>query len=151
MHFFKNRLTLSISLKAWINFVAGIKSSPYRIIIIEDSVILAETYSLILKQAGMITTTVTDPLCLLETINDFQPDLILMDLYMPKCTGFELAAIIRQEMNYTRIPIIFLSTEADKYKQLAALSIGGDDFLTKPISPDHLVSAVRCVPNARGF
>lgn len=122
----------------------GISSTrPYRILIIDDSEALAEYYALTLGEAGMITHYITNPLCFLEMINEFQPDLILMDIYMPECTGLELAAVLRQESQYTRIPIIFLSTEDDRLKQLSALSLGGDDFLTKPILPQHLIEAVR--------
>jgi diguanylate cyclase (GGDEF)-like protein len=63
-------------------------------------------------------------------------------MHMPGCTGLELAAIIRQQPAYVSIPIVFLSTEANRDRQLAAMHLGGDDFLTKPIKPDHLISAV---------
>lgn len=116
---------------------------PYRILIIDDSESLAEYYSLILNQAGMIAHAITNPLTLLDELESFQPDLLLMDIYMPECTGLELASVLRQEINYTKIPIIFLSTEEDKNKKLFAISLGGDDFLTKPIPPQHLISAVR--------
>jgi diguanylate cyclase (GGDEF)-like protein len=115
----------------------------YRILIIDDSQSLAEYYALILQQAGMITHILTHPLQLMETLAQFQPDLLLMDIYMPECSGLELAAVLRQEQLYMSLPIIFLSTEDDKLKQLAAMSVGGDDFLTKPILPQHLVGAVR--------
>ena len=118
-------------------------NESYRILIIDDSASLAEYYSLILNQAGMITHVLTNPLQLMETLADFQPDLLLMDIYMPECSGLELAAVLRQEPLYMSLPIIFLSTEDDKLKQLAAMSVGGDDFLTKPIMPQHLVGAVR--------
>lgn len=116
---------------------------PYRILIIDDSEPLAEYYSLILNQAGMTARAITNPMNLLIELEQFQPNLLLMDVYMPECTGFELAAVLRQESNYTKIPIIFLSTEDNKDKKLFAISLGGDDFLTKPISPQHLISAVR--------
>jgi diguanylate cyclase (GGDEF)-like protein len=118
-------------------------NESYRILIIDDSPSLAEYYALILQQAGMITHILTHPLELMETLADFQPDLLLMDIYMPECSGLELAAVLRQEPLYMSLPIIFLSTEDDKLKQLAAMSVGGDDFLTKPILPQHLVGAVR--------
>jgi diguanylate cyclase (GGDEF)-like protein len=118
------------------------RRDPYRILIIEDTASLAEYYALILNQAGMTTRAITNPLNLLKELESFQPNLLLMDVYMPYCTGFELAAVLRQENNYTKIPIIFLSTEDDKDKKLFAISLGGDDFLTKPISPQHLISAV---------
>lgn len=116
---------------------------PFRILIVDDSESLGEYYSLILKQAGMIAQAITNPMDIFKHLEKFRPDLILMDIYMPECTGLELSSVLRQENKYNKIPIIFLSTEQDKRKQLTALSIGGDDFLTKPISPAHLISAVR--------
>ncbi|STY31304.1 regulatory protein (GGDEF domain) [Legionella wadsworthii] len=116
---------------------------PFRILIVDDSESLGEYYSLVLKQAGMIAQAIANPMDIFNHIENFRPDLILMDIYMPDCTGLELASVLRQENKYNKIPIIFLSTEQDKRKQLSALSVGGDDFLTKPISPAHLISAVK--------
>ncbi|KTC82215.1 regulatory protein (GGDEF domain) [Legionella cherrii] len=122
-------------------------NEAYRILILDDSKSLAEYYSLILKQADMITRAITNPLNLLKELETFQPDLLLMDIYMPGCSGLELAALLRKDRRYTKMPIIFLSTEDDKNKKLAAISLGGDDFLTKPVSPHDLVSAVRSRSN----
>lgn len=122
-------------------------NETYRILILDDSQSLAEFYSLILRQANMITRAITKPLDLLKELETFQPDLILMDIYMPECSGLELATLLRKDRRYTKIPIIFLSTEDDKNKKLAAISLGGDDFLTKPVSPQDLVSAVRSRSN----
>ncbi|HSH54038.1 MAG TPA: diguanylate cyclase [Methylotenera sp.] len=115
---------------------------PYRVLIMDDTEALAEHYAYTLKLAGMLTEVVTDPMSILSHLADFRPDLVLMDMYMPGCTGSELAAVIRQLDNYTMVPIVFLSTENDTNKQLTAMKLGGDDFLTKPITPVHLVSAV---------
>jgi diguanylate cyclase (GGDEF)-like protein len=122
-------------------------NESYRILILDDSKSLAEYYSLILKQADMITRAITNPLELLKELEIFQPDLLLMDVYMPECSGLELAVLLRKDRKYTKIPIIFLSTEDDKNKKLSAISLGGDDFLTKPISPQDLVLAVRSRSN----
>ncbi len=116
--------------------------APYRILIVDDSETLAEYYSLILTQVGMITHAVSNPEFVLKEISAFYPDLLLMDIYMPMCTGIELATILRQEINYTKIPIIFMSTEEDRRKQLRAMDAGGDDFLTKPVDPQLLISTV---------
>ncbi|RAP37934.1 hypothetical protein B1207_02795 [Legionella quinlivanii] len=123
-------------------FCASMPGEPYRVLIIDDSLSLAEYYALILKEAGLIARYITNPLLLIETLEDFQPDLLLMDLYMPECSGLELAIVLRQEPQYTRLPIIFLSTEDDRLKQLSALNLGGDDFLVKPIVPQHLIKTV---------
>jgi len=123
--------------------IGSAAEEAFRILIVDDSPSLGEYYSLILQKEGMVARTISNSLQTLDLIAEFQPDLLLLDVYMPNCTGIELAAILRQEPLYTHIPIIFLSSEDDKLKQLAALNLGGDDFLTKPILPQHLVAAVR--------
>jgi diguanylate cyclase (GGDEF)-like protein len=114
----------------------------YRILIIEDDNLLAQSYSLALQQAGMQTHILSDHNLLLSQLAEWKPDLILMDLNMPEFTGVELAAVIRQQEEYVSIPIVYLSAETRIEKQLAAMKLGGDDFLTKPIHPDHLVASV---------
>lgn len=115
---------------------------PYRVLIVDDSRIQAHMNSILLRNAGMETLTVTDPLEVLGPLADFNPDLILLDMYMPGCTGMELAQTLRQMRAFLSIPIVFLSAEIDRDRQLAAVSLGGDDFLTKPIRPNHLIAAV---------
>jgi len=61
---------------------------------------------------------------------------------MPGCSGLELASIIRQQPSYVGIPIVFLSTEDENQKQVSALGLGADDFLSKPIEAERLVHAV---------
>jgi PleD family two-component response regulator len=62
---------------------------------------------------------------------------------MPGASGQEIAKVIRQQDAYLSIPIVFLSAESDIGRQREAMSLGGDEFLHKPIQPEHLVSAVR--------
>ncbi|HMO57043.1 MAG TPA: diguanylate cyclase [Roseiflexaceae bacterium] len=123
-------------------FTALQQHEPFRVLIIDDSPTLASYFAAILGSAGMLTEIVTDPLHVLEPLIEFRPDLILMDVYMPGCTGQELAAVIRQENQFVGVPIVFVSGETDRDAQLAAMNRGGDDFLTKPITPQHLLSAV---------
>jgi diguanylate cyclase (GGDEF)-like protein len=78
----------------------------------------------------------------LPVLKDFNPELILMDMYMPDCSGMELARMIRQIEAYLCIPIVYLSSETDRDRQLEAVGLGGDDFPVKPIRPAHLVAAV---------
>ena len=115
----------------------------FRILIVDDDVSTAMYTEVILQGAGMIAESVTDPMLVLEKLDDFGPELILMDLYMPECNGQELAIVVRQQESYATIPIVFLSGEDNIDKQLLAMRSGGDDFLTKPIKPQHLISSVR--------
>jgi diguanylate cyclase (GGDEF)-like protein len=96
----------------------------------------------VLTQSGIRSSIVSDPEILLEALNDFNPELILMDMYLPGCTGDELAKVIRQTDAFMSVPIVFLSVERDFDRQLSAMFKGGDEFLTKPILPAQLVSVV---------
>ncbi len=115
---------------------------PYRILMIEDSATESTHYAHVLRRAGMQVTVVSNPLQVMEPLLTERPDLVLMDLYMPGCSGLELATVIRQQDAFMGIPIVFLSSETDIDRQMSGLSMGGDDFLEKPISPEHLVASL---------
>lgn len=118
------------------------KNLGYRVVIIEDAPSLARLYAATLEAANMRTLVVTDPMTALEQMEGFHPDLILMDIYMPHVSGVDLSRVIRQHKAYFGVPIVFLSAERDSAKQLAALGMGGDDFLVKPIEGPELIQAV---------
>ncbi|KPY38574.1 MULTISPECIES: diguanylate cyclase [Pseudomonas syringae group] len=116
---------------------------PYKVLIIDDSRAQATHTERVLNAAGIVTRTLLDPIQAMGELAEFQPDLIILDMYMPGCTGTELAKVIRHNDRYVSVPIIYLSAEDDQDKQLDAMSEGGDDFLTKPIKPRHLITTVR--------
>lgn len=118
-------------------------SRPYRVLIIEDDERLAGFYAEVLQSAGMETAIVTDPTTVTGPLTAFRPDLITCDIYMPDCNGMELAALIRQQEEFVRIPIVFLSTETSLDKQSQALKQGGDDFIIKPVEPANLIAAAQ--------
>jgi diguanylate cyclase (GGDEF)-like protein len=120
-----------------------VPDQPFRILIVDDSKSQALFAEKALNAAGMITEKVIDPMEVWNVLESFQPEMILMDMYMPGCNGVELARVIRQDKHYINIPIIYLSGEEDKERQLAAMSEGGEDFLTKPVDPRHLLSTIR--------
>lgn len=111
----------------------------FRVLIVDNSVSLANYHAAILGQAGMATRVVNNPLEILAPLQEFAPDLILMDVYMPECSGLELAKVIRQLEAFVSTPIVYLSAEKNMDKQFSALHQGGDDFLVKPIQPQHLI------------
>lgn len=116
--------------------------APYRVLIVDDSESITTYYSTILEQAGMEVRAINNPFDVMESLIEFVPDLILLDIYMPECSGMEVAKVIRQLDAFVGIPIVFLSAEGNLDKQLLAMGLGGDDFLTKPVAPQHLVAAV---------
>lgn len=116
---------------------------PYRVLIVDDDEVLAEHYRLTLEAAGMLAEKVCRPQETLAAMQHLHPDLLIVDLYMPDCKGSDLALAIRYEDAWMSLPIVYLSAEDDLDEQAKALSNGGDDFLTKPISDTRLVATVR--------
>lgn len=115
---------------------------PYRVLVVDDSKAQAKYIENVLQKAGMRSCVLTDPMEVIDALETFSPEIIILDMYMPGCTGTELAKVIRQQDRLHSVPIIYLSAEEDVAKQLHAMSMGGDDFLTKPIDAKHLVATL---------
>ncbi len=115
---------------------------PHRVLLVDDDPLLLEAQAHVLRATGMEVRSLCQPLQVLEVLQDFLPDVLVLDVYMPEASGPELAAALRENETYVHLPILFLSAETDLTQQLLALNLGGDDFLVKPVQPDHLVAAV---------
>ncbi len=115
---------------------------PFRILVVDDEPEVARYHALVLEEAGMVVEVATEPRRVLALLDAFRADLVLMDMYMPGCSGPELARVLRQIPGYLSLPIIYVSSETDAGRQLKALEVGADGFLTKPIEPSQLVAEV---------
>lgn len=115
---------------------------PYRALVVDDDGVTARIHAKILSSIGVQVNVLLNPAELLDALERLRPELVLMDVYMPEYHGAELAEVIRQHELYTKIPVVFLSGETDERLQIAALRRGGQDFLTKPVQPRHLISSV---------
>ena len=107
---------------------------PYRVLVVEDSKTASAAIQNILRNNGIETRAIYDPQHVLVELERYQPDLILMDMHMPSCTGVEAARVIRQYPQFLSTPIVYLSGETDIARQIDALRLGGDHFLTKPVN-----------------
>lgn len=117
--------------------------TPYRVLIVDDDEVLAEHYRLTLAAAGMHAEKICHPQDVFAAMQTLKPEVLLLDLYMPECTGAELARAIRYEETWQGMPIVYLSAESDLDHQIEAMGNGADDFLVKPISDARLVASVR--------
>ncbi len=115
---------------------------PYRILVIDDEPEVAAYHGIILTEYGMKTRLLSEPAQILQVLDEFRPDMVLMDMYMPACSGRDLARLIRQVPDHVSLPIVFLSSETDRSKQFSAMRVGAEGFLTKPVVPEELVAAV---------
>lgn len=116
--------------------------APYRILIVEDDRSQALFAQSVLHGAGMHAQVEMAAANVQQAIQDYRPDLILMDLHMPDLDGLRLTALIRQHPQHQLLPIVFLTGDPDPERQFEVLDSGADDFLTKPIRPRHLIAAV---------
>lgn len=123
-------------------YTHGNTVEPYRVLVLDDSRAQAKFMENVLTRAGMKAHIITDPMQIIRALDEFSPEIIVLDMYMPGCTGMEIARVIRQQDRLHSVPIIYLSAEDDVSKQLHAMSLGGDDFLTKPIDPKHLIATI---------
>ncbi len=119
------------------------EEAPYRVLVVEDSLTASKSIQRTLKQNAIESFAVTKPAQILDGLRSFQPDLILMDMYMPDCTGVEATRVIRQHAEFLSTPVIYLSGEGDMALQVDALRLGGEHFLTKPFNPVFLNAVVK--------
>lgn len=123
---------------------------PFRVLIVDDCATDLAFHAAVLEQSGMIVRTVEKMNTVMRTLLEFNPDVILIDVYLPECSGIELAKVIRQLDGLFNVTVVYLSSENDFNTQQEAMLLAGDDFLAKPIDPKRLVSAVtRRVQRAR--
>ncbi len=117
--------------------------SPYRILFIDDDESIGTYYRNVFNKAGIICQHISNIDNVLNIITEFKPDLLLIDYYMPECSGFELAKILRQRINIELIPIVYLSSETDPVIHLKSISDGVDDFLDKSTKSFFIINNLK--------
>jgi two-component system response regulator RegX3 len=111
-----------------------------RILLIEDERSLAESIRYNLEREGFAVTTASDGEAGLERFRSGSPGLVILDLMLPKLSGFDVCRAIRRESD---VPIIMLTAKDSEADKVAGLELGADDYVTKPFSVRELVSRVR--------
>ena len=143
-HFFIDENLTSKSLKEALNAAFHIDIDPKtKILALDDSPSQLKHLENVLENAGFMCTAISQPELLLDAIETNQPDLLLLDVILPKCTGVELARLVRQHSQWRNIPIIFLSAEEDPNVHLNSQELSTTPFLTKPTDQSKLVNAIK--------
>lgn len=112
------------------------------ILLVDDDRGLLSSLSLVLHQEGFVVTLATDGIEALEKIRDGAPDLIVLDIKMPRMDGAEVLAELRQTSD---VPVIFLTSKDAEVDELFALRSGADDYISKPFSIALFVARIRAV------
>lgn len=112
------------------------------ILLIDDEKDILEFLSYNLKKEGYKVYTSDNAIDGIQMVKDFSPSLIIMDVMMPNMDGIEACQIIRKDLNIQQPLIVFLTSRAEDYSQIAGFEAGADDYISKPIRPRLLASKV---------
>jgi DNA-binding response OmpR family regulator len=113
-----------------------------RVLVVDDEPIVRDVLSRYLGRSGFVVRTARDGQEALETFGRFEPDLVLLDLMLPKVDGLDVFSRMRAE---TPVPVIMLTARGGETDRLAGLELGADDYVAKPFSPREVVARVRAV------
>lgn len=115
---------------------------PYRVLLVDDAPLPLQAHANILRDAGMEVRTTTKPLEILDIMEDFNPEVVILDIFMPDADGPELAALLRERYEIPHLPILFLSADTDMTRRLLAENLGYDGFIPSPVQPKQLIREV---------
>lgn len=116
-----------------------------KVLIVEDEEALVTILKYNLEKSGFQTYAVTDGKKALEAVRRQTPDLILLDWMLPHVSGVEICKTIRQDHALRHIPIIMLTARSEENDKVSALSIGADDYMTKPFSVPELIARIKAL------
>ena len=116
---------------------------PYRVMVVDDDKDLLGLYDSVLSNAGYSVSTADSAETAIALLEQKQPELLLIDVHMPNCSGIELGRIIRQHEEFATIPLLFMSSAADTDIQLACARLTNDEFVNKPIEPWRLLMIIK--------
>ena len=114
----------------------------YRILVVEDDRVIADVIASQLSRWGLGVQLVTDFERVLAQFNEYDPQLVLMDITLPFYSGFYWCGEIRR---FSKVPVIFISSAADNMNIVTAINMGGDDFIAKPFDLGVLTAKVQAM------
>lgn len=114
-----------------------------RIMVIDDSNTIRRSAEIFLLQAGCQVVLAEDGFDALAKITDHQPDLIFVDIMMPRLDGYQTCALIKKHSKYRTTPVIMLSSKDSVFDRARGRMVGSDEYLTKPFTKESLLRAVQ--------
>ncbi len=114
-----------------------------KVMVVDDSKTIRRTAETLLKKAGCEVETAVDGFDALAKIVDKRPDIIFVDIMMPRLDGYQACALIKNNKEFKSTPVIMLSSRDGLFDRAKGRIVGSDQYLTKPFSKDELLSAIR--------
>jgi DNA-binding response OmpR family regulator len=118
-----------------------------KVLLVDDDLDLLAVTAFALQQAGFVVVKASDGIAALEAFEGEKPDIAVLDINLPRMSGFELAQKLRQK---SQLPLLMLTVRSEEQDVVRALSLGADDYLTKPFSPRILVARIRALLRRAG-
>ncbi len=113
------------------------------VMVVDDSQTIRRTAETLLTREGYTVVTAQDGFEALARIADAPPDLIFIDIMMPRLDGYQACALIKGNPRYARTPVVMLSSKDGLFDRARGRIVGSDEYLTKPFTRDELIGAVR--------
>lgn len=113
------------------------------VLIAEDEANLVESLSFILSVEGFQVSAVFDGKAVLERLRSERPDVLVLDVMMPKGTGFEILKLIKNDPSLRSVPVMILTAKGQERDRKIAFDLGADAFVTKPFSNEDIVERLR--------
>lgn len=117
--------------------------SGLKVMVIDDSKTIRRTAEILLKKAGCEVMTATDGFEALALIADNHPDVIFVDIMMPRLDGYQTCALIKHNQEFRETPVIMLSSKDGLFDRARGRIVGSEQYLTKPFTKDELLGAIR--------
>ncbi|HEU0154040.1 MAG TPA: response regulator [Arenimonas sp.] len=114
-----------------------------RVMVIDDSKTIRRTAETLLKKEGCDVVTATDGFEALAKIADHQPQIVFVDIMMPRLDGYQTCALIKNNQMFKQTPVIMLSSKDGLFDKARGRIVGSEQYLTKPFTRDELLSAIR--------
>lgn len=116
-----------------------------KVLVVDDEEAILELLKYNLEKSGYDVKTASDGAKAVEIARKFTPDLVLLDIMMPKMDGVETCRQLRDIQDLQKTFIIFLTARSEEYSEVAAFDVGADDYITKPIKPRALMSRINAL------
>ncbi|TVO59810.1 twitching motility response regulator PilG [Denitromonas ohlonensis] len=113
-----------------------------KVMVIDDSNTIRRSAEIFLAQAGCQVVLAEDGFDALAKIADHRPDVIFVDIMMPRLDGYQTCALIKKNARLTKTPVIMLSSKDGLFDRARGRMVGSDEYLTKPFTKDSLLRAV---------
>jgi two-component system alkaline phosphatase synthesis response regulator PhoP len=117
----------------------------HKVLVVDDEESILELLKYNLEKGGYEVKTASDGMKAVEIAKKFIPDLVLLDIMMPKMDGVETCRLLRDIPELQKAFIVFLTARAEEYSEVAAFDVGADDYITKSIKPRALMSRINAL------